>query len=525
MSTLQNLRTYGTWIYLGICVTLVVALATMGYLVATRVDLSTTMEVALRINIAATVVALAGLYYLRRHMAFHLGRAEAIEEERRRHMRIDDLTGALNRRSFMEELRRRVGTFRDGRSAILLVMDVDEFKQLNDSFGHHVGDMALATIVDNARTIFSEGIIGRLGGDEFAVLFEGDDVERCMRSAETLLGSLQRPHRLGKGEIALSVSIGVAAVPRHTTLFRELTVLADLALYQSKADGRGRATLFDPDMLSEERQKSFMERELRAAIMLNQLELHYQPIVNPDGTVFALEALVRWNHDYRGQILPGEFIPIAERSMLIDSLGEWVFRRACLDLDEFGGCLISVNVSAAQLQRDAFVNMVCRVLKETRRSADRFVIEITETVATSAAPEVLRRLEALRNMGFRIALDDFGTGHCGFNYLKTLPIDSVKIDRSYIRSLGSDEVAQIFVAALTQIGRALGLDIVAEGVETEEERVLAGASGCDRFQGYLISRPLTKAALVRRYASAFAAETADVTAERPPHPLAATAAA
>ncbi|WP_292575289.1 EAL domain-containing protein, partial [Mesorhizobium sp.] len=245
-----------------------------------------------------------------------------------------------------------------------------------------------------------------------------------------------------------------------------------------------RVTVFDEEMLSDKRYRRLVERELRAAIYLGELELHYQPIVDPDGSVDALEGLIRWRHPVRGLISPAEFIPIAERSTLIDMIGEWVFKRACADIGHFPGRRISINVSGEQLKRDEIVTMCDRILRETGRSASQFIIEITETVATAATPEVLRRLEALRGLGFHIALDDFGTGHCGFNYLKSLPIDSVKIDRSYIRSLAHDQVAQIFVSALAQIARIQEIAIVAEGVETEQEFSLARTAGCSRFQGY-----------------------------------------
>src|SRR5690606_7128563 len=185
-------------------------------------------------------------------------------------------------------------------------------------------------------------------------------------------------------------------------------------------------------------------------------------------------------------------IPVAEESSLIDTLGAWVFRRACLDLPDFPGCRITVNVSGEQLKRDDFVTTLARVLRETGCSADRFVLEITETTATAATPDVLSRLDTARAMGFRVALDDFGTGFCGFNYLKTLPIDAIKIDRSYIQSLAEDEVARVFVSALAQIAHIQNLAIVAEGIETETDLALAKAAGCTRFQGYHIARPAPK---------------------------------
>jgi len=499
----MNLRAVGAWIYSSIFLTLALALAATVYVLCLSGDLPASASEALGVDVVATLTAGAGLFYLQRHVAYHMKRAAMVEEEKLRLMRIDELTGALTRRCFMEELKSQLGSFRQSGEATLLLIDLDEFKRLNDSFGHPVGDQALISIVRLARRIFADAAIGRLGGDEFAILLPTADLAGCNRMVEAFYLALRAPLRLERYDILLSVSIGIAAAPLHTTLVSDLTQMADLALYASKDAGRGRATVFDPEMLSDERQRSFMERELRAAIMLNQLELHYQPMVRADGHIDGLEALVRWNHDYRGMISPAEFVPVAERSMLIDALGEWVFRRACGDIDSFPGCTVSINVSAAQIQRDAVVVMMERMLAESGARAERFVIEITETVATPASDDVVRRIERLRSMGFRIALDDFGTGYCGFNYLKSLPIDCVKIDRSYIHSLGDDEVAQVFVASLSQIGRILGLTIVAEGIEDETERSRALASGCDRLQGYLICRPMPKGALLERYASRF----------------------
>ena len=242
-------------------------------------------------------------------------------------------------------------------------------------------------------------------------------------------------------------------------------------------------------MLQDRRRIRYLQRELRAAIYLDHLELHYQPVVDAQTQVKGFEALVRWRHPVRGLIPPVEFIPVAESSTLIDLLGEWVFNRACQDFVRLGHLNVSINVSGEQLKRDNLVTMAEQVLQQTGCSPDRIVFEITETAATEASPDVLRRLNKLREMGIRLALDDFGTGHCGFNYLKTLPIDVIKIDRSYISNLGKDRLAQVLVSALTEVGRIQGVSVVAEGVETDEDFQLAKAAGCDRFQGYAIARP------------------------------------
>jgi len=415
--------------------------------------------------------------------------AEAVEAERRKLLDTDIITGAMVRRVFLDTLASSVGSLTRPRRAMLLLVDVDNFKRLNDSFSHHFGDKALAHLVVCAHACFPDCPIGRLGGDEFGIIMPGNDLDLAHRRSERLIDMLTAGIAHEGASIPLSASIGIAAAPDHATMAKELMVLADIALYASKESGRGRATTFDHEMLSETRHRRLIERELRAAIYLNELELHYQPMTDANRSAFAVEALVRWRHPVRGLVSPVDFIPIAERSSLIDELGEWVFRRACIDAPGLPNVRININVSGEQLKRDALVTMMRRVLKETGCSAGRFVLEITETVATAATPEVIARVEALRQMGFQIALDDFGTGHCGFNYIKALPIDCIKIDRSYIRSLGDDRIAQVFVNAITEIARIQDLTIVAEGIETEIEFEFAKAAGCSRFQGFLFGQP------------------------------------
>ena len=491
MSILATIRDHSGRVYRGIQFLLVLSIGSAA-LGALDVSRNLPSGTAFGISIAATALALMALMYMRSSVVHRLRSAAAAEAEKHHFLTKDAMTGAMTRRYFLEALRDSLGTMRDRREATLLLIDLDHFKQLNDTFGHQFGDLTLAHLVRTAERIFAGGMIGRLGGDEFGVIVAHGDLTAINKDVRRLLDAMRagKPHE-GK-IIPLSISVGVALAPSHASNPTELMLLADLALYESKAAGRGRVTVFDEEMLSDKRYRRLVERELRAAIYLGELELHYQPIVNPDSSPYALEGLIRWRHPVRGLISPAEFIPIAERSTLIDMLGEWVFKRACADIGHFQGRRISNNVSGEQLKRDEIVTMCDRVLKETGCSATQFVIEITETVATAATPEILRRVEALRGLGFHIALDDFGTGHCGFNYLKTLPIDSIKIDRSYIRSLAYDQVAQIFVSALAQIARIQDVTIVAEGVETQEEFALAKAAGCNRFQGYFFGRPVPR---------------------------------
>lgn len=500
MSILSTVRRNGARVYIGVQALLITATAliAVAYFMVPRESGMPNWLLLTCFVLSATGLGL--LEYLKRTVSDQLKDAVRIEAERTRLTENDLLTGALTRGRFLDELSASIGTLSKPRRIMLLLVDLDHFKQLNDGFGHQFGDQALAHLVACAKHCFPDCTIGRLGGDEFAILMYGNDLERCRLRAEKLLTMLQQGRVCEGHQIPLGASIGIAVAPEHASSPKELPLLADLALYESKGAGRGRITVFDPDMLSEKRQRRFMERELRAAVYLNELELHYQPLTDSERNCTALEGLVRWRHPVRGMISPAEFIPVAERSNLIDMVGEWVFRRACLDLDHLSCGRISINVSGEQLKRDGLVHMLDRVLHETGTAANRFVLEITETVATAATPEIIARIERLRGMGFHIALDDFGTGHCGFNYIKTLPIDSIKIDRSYIRNLGHDRIAQVFVSALTQIARIQGLTIVAEGIETEAEFDLARAAGCNRFQGYFLGRPQAAPMLLRRTA-------------------------
>jgi len=488
MAVISAIQNHNHRVYLGVQFLLAAAAicAIYGFFFGER---SSVVGWALAFCLLAIVCGAGTLVYLRYSLSVRLREASELEISKQQLFQTDALTGAMTRRHFLDMLSEALGQPLKPKPAILLLVDLDHFKQLNDSFGHQFGDQALTHLVEGMKHFFPDAAIGRLGGDEFGIVMRNGTVEAATERAEHLLDML-RQGRLHEGNrIPLSASIGIAVAPHNADNSKELLALADLALYDSKSEGRGRVTLFRNDLVTEIRRRRYVERELRAAVYMNELELHYQPVVGADGSAIAVEGLVRWRHPVRGIISPAEFIPVAERSALIDLVGEWVFRRACLDVDDFPGCSISINVSGEQLKRDEIVAMMRRTLAETGRSADQFVIEITETVATAVSPEVLKRLQTLKEMGFRIALDDFGTGHCGFNYLQTLPIDSIKVDRSYVRNLGKDGIAQVFVSALAQIARMRDLTIVAEGIENEAEFQRARTAGCTLFQGYHFGRP------------------------------------
>lgn len=453
----------------------------MGWCLWSGTDRTMPLAVALVLALACAVL-LARAWHV---TARQLHRGEAAQAERMRRLDADPLTGALARGAFLSRLRAEIAA---GAPLSLLLIDVDHFKSVNDSHGHAAGDAILQRLVEVAARTFPGETLGRLGGDEFAIVLRQGPAD-ARGAAERLIDILREPRPLDGRPIAIEVSIGLAGAPDHGSFEDELMLHADLALYESKRRGRACATAFDETMRQDRKQRRFIERELRAAILLDELDLHYQPLVDTRGLVAGVEALVRWRHPLRGTIMPGDFISVAEQSPLIDALGEWVLRRACRDADALPGRFVSVNLSGAQLKRDGFVETVRRVLAETGCAPERFTFEITETVAVSATPGVLARIQALRAMGLRIALDDFGSGNMGLSALRALPVDGIKIDRSYVQAMASDEIASIVVSALGAIGRARGVPVVAEGIETEAHLAMAKAAGCSLFQGYGIARP------------------------------------
>jgi diguanylate cyclase (GGDEF)-like protein len=476
------------------CLVVSLGLSVVG--MAHQVDI----PVALPVSTLIGIVSLVGIFLLSRLRGQVVGlfvEAQRSENARETLMTEDEITGALTRRVFLSacaDEMRRVGK---SRVYALFAVDMDYLKALNDSLGHTAGDFALRHLVKILRRSFPTAIVGRLGGDEFCVFAPVDDATVAEDQCRAFFEALHRPTAFDGRMLNLSASIGFALTPTHSEFFGELMQCADLALYESKRKGRGQATLFHDEMLNDRRHQRFIERELRAAILLDELSLVYQPITGADGCVRGYESLLRWNHPVRGPIPPGDFIPVAEQIDDLRTLGEWVFRRALTDARDFGELSIAVNISPCQLKRDDVVHMVARVLEETAVEPGRVTLELTETMAMNANPDILRRFAGLRAMGLKISLDDFGTGYCGFAHLRSFPVDTIKIDRSYIARLGESHADDVLVTALASVATAMQLDIVAEGIETEEQLRLAKIAGCSFFQGYHIARPMTKAALMQ----------------------------
>ena len=411
------------------------------------------------------------------------------EEHKERSTRVDLVTSALIRADFLEELRRRVQTAGDRRHAYVM-LDLDHLKALNDTFGHAAGDEALAQLVRICHDELPGAVVGRLGGDEFALLLT-DCASRgeVVQAVKALLDRLRLPVQINGRTMRLSATAGIAMAPDDTHIALELVNLADLALYKAK-QARGTVLSYNARMLVDDRYTRLLARELRAAIYLNQLDMHYQPIVAADGVEqTAFEALIRWHHPLRGTIPPTEFISVAEQSTLIEEVGEWVIRRVIRDAVRYGQYQFGINVSAVQLKQSGFAAFVIGELLSAGLPASRLVLEITETVFLDFGSVERANLEGLRAAGVMIVLDDFGSGFASLQYLRKFRFDCLKIDKSYVHAAGSSDVDMTFVTAITELARALGTRVLAEGVETEEQYLLMKAAGCQTFQGFYFGRP------------------------------------
>ncbi|WP_182085521.1 bifunctional diguanylate cyclase/phosphodiesterase [Aureimonas sp. ME7] len=448
---------------------------------------------------AVALVVLARLARRLRALEGDLSQLTADQEALIHRHVLDDITGVMTRRAFLEAVSARLSARSSDEALAFFALDMDHLKPLNDSFGHRAGDFALSYIAQCIDQSFPGALIGRLGGDEFAFVLPCANERVALRLGRDFCCELNRPVMTGGRPLTLSASLGVVMVPERTVYLSEAMQFADIALYAAKRAGRNQIAAFDEEMMRDLKQRRLIERELRAAILLNELDIHYQPITGHDGRTISVEALLRWQSPSRGNISPAVFIPIAESTALIDQLGEWVLRRALSDARELPDLNISVNVSASQLRRDDVVDMVARVLRETGHPPRQLTLELTESVAIQATPDICRRLQALRDMGILVSLDDFGTGFSGFDYLRHLPVDSIKIDRSYIAKLGESDTDNVLVSALASVAGAMRLSVVAEGIENESQLLLAKAAGCTLFQGYFMARPMPKAAIVQRY--------------------------
>ncbi len=407
----------------------------------------------------------------------------------------DSLTGLPNRnllRQRMAEI--LLHTRRGSDKAALLILGLDDFKAVNDSLGHGVGDRLLLAVAKRLRSMLrEEDTLARLNSDEFAVVQRGlARPEDAALLARRLLEAIGEPYLLGGHSVAVGASIGIAMAPGDGDESEKLLKRADMALSRAKSDSRGTFSFFEAGMDARAQARRRIEADLREAIENDVLRPHYQPVIEiSTGRITGFEALVRWPHPDRGMISPAEFIPVAEETGLINGLGGLMLRRACMDAALWPEDVrVAVNLSPAQFRTGNLLSIVIDALKQSGLPARRLELEITETLLLEKSGHVLATLHALRALGVRISMDDFGTGYSSLSYLRSFPFDKIKIDQSFVRDLGANRDAQAIVRAIISLGIGLGVTITAEGVETEAELGCLRAEGCHEGQGFLFSRPL-----------------------------------
>jgi diguanylate cyclase len=406
---------------------------------------------------------------------------------------IDALSGLPNRLAFDRALRERLSVVRPDRPMALLYLDLDRFKEINDTHGHSAGDAAIRETARRLGELLGpEDLLARISGDEFAIILaprarEADIAAACEAFVRAMSGVAQ----IENHQIPISISMGVAIAPQDGQEAGELIRRADIALFHAKSTARGTWHRFDDTMDDDMRRRQSIRRELATAIKHDQMELYYQPQVSADGrTVLGVEALVRWRHPTMGMVAPAYFIEVAEESGLIVELGAWVLRRACLDARRWPKLTVAVNVSPAQFRRDDFVEQVLRTVGQTGMDRSRLEIEITEGVLMANTDAAVKCLNRLREEGLRLALDDFGTGYSSLGYLRRFPFDKLKIDRSFVTSIEQSEDAAAIIHAIFGIAEALRMNVTVEGIETPGQHRFLQACGCHSLQGYLFSRPV-----------------------------------
>ncbi|WP_415858075.1 EAL domain-containing protein [Brevibacillus parabrevis] len=409
----------------------------------------------------------------------------------------DALTDLPNRRMYTQHLSREIMQAKRFQSNLaVLFLDLDRFKDVNDSFGHDVGDLLLVEAANRLKACLRPGdVVARLGGDEFTVLLgQLADREEAAALANQIMEALQRPFILQDHSFNVSCSIGIALYPEDGDNADDLLKRADTALYTVKSRGKNGYDFFDPTMEAKSLERILMENELRKAIEQEQFQIYYQPKIDiATDTLTGMEALVRWVHPELGVIPPNRFIPIAEETGMIIALGEWILRQACRQNkiwhDQGYLLKVSVNLSARQIYQKDLVEMIKQILAETELAAEWLELEITESIFVKME-EATAVLQQIRDIGIHISIDDFGTGYSSFSYIKSLPVDTIKIDASFIRDIHHNQESQAIVKAIVTIAQSLNMNVIAEGIELNDQAAALQQNGCDHGQGYLFSRPL-----------------------------------
>jgi len=456
--------------------------------------------VAVALAAFAALLALIIVYMRRTAAAIRAG------ETRLRHLAMHDPVCNLPNRIFFGERLETVinEVHKGGPSAAVFYIDLDHFKDVNDTLGHPIGDALILNVTQRlSRIMRGDDLVARLGGDEFAIITTCESDSYSLQAiAGRIIAAVCAPYSINGHNIIIGASIGIAVIDRRTRDSADILRYADMALYRAKNEGRNRACIYDAAMDADLSNRKLLEGDLLYAIQNGGLQASYQPIVNSSGDkLVGVEALARWTHPSIGEIPPSQFIPIAEHSGLIVELGECMLRKACTDGKAWPGITISVNVSPLQFRRSDFVEVVERILTETDFDASRLELELTESTLLGNLEIAELSMLRLKAIGVRFALDDFGTGYSSLLYLRRFPFDKLKIDSSFVRSIEKAPDAAAIVHAVVSLGRGLGMKVTAEGVETAEQHLFLRAAGIHSMQGYRFGRPGPADAITKRLAS------------------------
>ncbi|MGZ3241982.1 MAG: putative bifunctional diguanylate cyclase/phosphodiesterase, partial [Burkholderiaceae bacterium] len=429
---------------------------------------------------------------------------KAAEEAINQLVFFDVLTGLPNRRLLMDRLQQVLAaSTRTGREGALMFIDLDNFKILNDTLGHDMGDLLLQQVAKRLSICIREGdTVGRLGGDEFVIILEDLNVntEKAAQQVESIcasiLAALNVPYDLAGHKHRSTPSIGVTLFSDHKISIADLYKRADLAMYQAKASGRNSIRFYDSKLQDAVNTHVALEEAFRHGLQQNEFILHFQVQVDGESQVSGVEALIRWRHPQRGLLAPDEFIPLAEETGLIIPMGQWVLEAACTQQAKWAAqpgmshLTIAVNVSAVQFRRPDYVEQVLAVLDRTGADPHKLKFEITESVLVADVEDIILKMEALQSHGISFSLDDFGTGYSSLAYIKRLPLDQLKIDRSFMSDVLNDQNNAAIVRTIVSLGQSFGLTVIAEGVENEAQRLFLTDHDCHAFQGFLFGRPL-----------------------------------